>query len=252
MYPYISREDCLYTDTDSVVLRHPLPEEDIHSSALGKFKLEARIKIGHFLAPKCYSYTTIDGEEVIKYKGQAKSKVYPEWFELQYDNPSRKEKVLLSFPIRPDFKTLEVRKKEVLVTLGIKMGRKRREVFRDGRWCDTEPIEVTDIPYLNSIGIQIVQSLKNQLNQLQNENRTLKDRLFTKNTENKEEAERTKSQKLRCIAVFSRIGEYRIRGLQDKRESAGTTDRDILLNSPLTILKSGIKENSTSLYVRQP
>lgn len=40
MYPFISREDCYYTDTDSVVLGQPLPEEWISSSTLGKFKLE--------------------------------------------------------------------------------------------------------------------------------------------------------------------------------------------------------------------
>lgn len=26
MYPFTSREDCYYTDKDSVVLKHPLPE----------------------------------------------------------------------------------------------------------------------------------------------------------------------------------------------------------------------------------
>jgi hypothetical protein len=35
MYPYISREDCYYTDTDSVVLGQPLPKEVISSSVLG-------------------------------------------------------------------------------------------------------------------------------------------------------------------------------------------------------------------------
>ncbi|GKG43163.1 DNA polymerase-like protein, partial [Tanacetum coccineum] len=39
MYAYISREDCYYTDTDSVVLSKPLPEEMISSSILGLFKL---------------------------------------------------------------------------------------------------------------------------------------------------------------------------------------------------------------------
>nr|GEZ71687.1 DNA polymerase-like [Tanacetum cinerariifolium] len=34
MYPYISRDDCYYTDTDSVVLSQPLPEELISSSIL--------------------------------------------------------------------------------------------------------------------------------------------------------------------------------------------------------------------------
>ena len=42
MYPYISREDCYYTDTDSVVLGQPLPKEMISSSVLGQFKLEDR------------------------------------------------------------------------------------------------------------------------------------------------------------------------------------------------------------------
>ena len=42
MYPQIEREDCYYTDTDSVVLGKPLPEDVISSSVLGKFKLEDR------------------------------------------------------------------------------------------------------------------------------------------------------------------------------------------------------------------
>ncbi|KAF3433475.1 hypothetical protein FNV43_RR24577 [Rhamnella rubrinervis] len=34
MYPYISREDCYYTDTNSVVLGQPLPDEVVSSSVL--------------------------------------------------------------------------------------------------------------------------------------------------------------------------------------------------------------------------
>ncbi|NP_064103.1 orf135 (mitochondrion) [Beta vulgaris subsp. vulgaris] len=44
MYKYISRDDCYYTDTDSIVLSNPLPEDDVSSSELGKFKLEDQIK----------------------------------------------------------------------------------------------------------------------------------------------------------------------------------------------------------------
>lgn len=44
MHKYISREDCYYTDTDSIVLGNPLPEDLISSSVLGKFKLEDQIK----------------------------------------------------------------------------------------------------------------------------------------------------------------------------------------------------------------
>lgn len=36
MYPYACREDCAYTDTDSVVVKYPLQEEDICSYTLGK------------------------------------------------------------------------------------------------------------------------------------------------------------------------------------------------------------------------
>ncbi|KAI5677419.1 hypothetical protein M9H77_08369 [Catharanthus roseus] len=43
MYPYTSREDSYYTDTDSVVLAYPLPEEIVSSSVLGKFALEDKI-----------------------------------------------------------------------------------------------------------------------------------------------------------------------------------------------------------------
>lgn len=40
MYPFISREDCYYTDTDSVIFGNKLPEEHISKSVLGLFKLE--------------------------------------------------------------------------------------------------------------------------------------------------------------------------------------------------------------------
>ncbi|GJY02972.1 DNA polymerase-like protein [Tanacetum coccineum] len=46
MYPYISRDDCYYTDTDSVVLSQPLPEELISSLILGMLKLEDQIVKG--------------------------------------------------------------------------------------------------------------------------------------------------------------------------------------------------------------
>nr|GEX29955.1 DNA polymerase-like [Tanacetum cinerariifolium] len=81
MYPYISRDDCYYTDTDSVVLSQPFPEELISSLILGMLKLEDQIVKGFFLAPKAYSYYTLEGSTVKKYKGPAKDKVTPEWFE---------------------------------------------------------------------------------------------------------------------------------------------------------------------------
>nr|GEV66801.1 retrotransposable element Tf2 [Tanacetum cinerariifolium] len=72
---------------DSVVLSQPLPEELISSSILGMLKLEDQIMKG--LALKAYSYYTLEGSTVKKYKGPAKDKVTPEWFEKQYTEPSR-------------------------------------------------------------------------------------------------------------------------------------------------------------------
>ncbi|KAL4553872.1 hypothetical protein LXL04_040146 [Taraxacum kok-saghyz] len=68
MYPYISREDCYYTYTDSVVLSMPLPEEMISSSIIGLFKLEDRIVKGYFLAPKSYYYSNEKGKDTLKLK----------------------------------------------------------------------------------------------------------------------------------------------------------------------------------------
>lgn len=174
MYPYISREDCYYTDTDSVVLKEALSKEDISSSALGKFKLEARIEEGFFLAPKTYSYKPMDGgKPVLKFKGPAKGMVYPEWFELQYEDPTRTELVQVTSHFRIDWDTLDIVKKDSLIKLGIRLDSKRKSIFSGERWVDTEPLEVEDSSYLNKIGIQVINALKQQINQLQDENKRL-------------------------------------------------------------------------------
>ncbi|KAJ8441624.1 hypothetical protein Cgig2_010265 [Carnegiea gigantea] len=72
MYPYISREDCYYIDTDSVVLGSPLPDEVVSSIEIGKFKLERHVKRGIFLAPKSYMLDIEDDRHIIKHKSPAK------------------------------------------------------------------------------------------------------------------------------------------------------------------------------------
>lgn len=47
MYPHISRPDCYYTDTDSIVLGSPLSDDQISSIELGKFKLEHNVNIAY-------------------------------------------------------------------------------------------------------------------------------------------------------------------------------------------------------------
>ena len=86
MFPYISREDCYYTDTDSIVIKSPLPEEDVSPTVLGKLKLEKKIKKAIFLAPKAYYiYPSGDDEEIIKHKGAGKAMADREWFETMLE-----------------------------------------------------------------------------------------------------------------------------------------------------------------------
>lgn len=170
MFPYISREDCYYTDTDSVVLGQPLPIEMISSSVIGKFKLEDIIKEGYFLAPKSYFYHTIDEKSVVKYKGPAKNLVNPEWFRSQYADLSRKEQVQFTANCKIDWHNLNILKKDKKINLGIQQGRKRKEVYKGNLWIDTEPIDIIDLDSLNHISKLIIKSLKNHITKLQDEN----------------------------------------------------------------------------------
>lgn len=193
MYPYISREDCYYTDTDSVVLGQPLPEELISSSVLGKFKLEHRVKKGYFLAPKSYSLITEEGADVLKHKGPAKAFITKEWFESQYKDLSRVELVPVSANFRIDWHNLNIIKKETLIRLGIKMGNKRIPVYHRDAWVDTDPIEIKDLSRMDHIGKLIVNSLSNTVRQLMNENLIIKKKLSQKEREIDERYKEMKS-----------------------------------------------------------
>jgi hypothetical protein len=67
MYEFISREDAIYTDTDSVCLAKPLPQEYI-TNKLGSMKLEAEVKYGLFIKPKVY-YMETTQKIIKKFKG---------------------------------------------------------------------------------------------------------------------------------------------------------------------------------------
>lgn len=145
MYPYISREDCYYTDTDSVVLGSPLPSEEISSTVLGKFKLEHELKKGIFLAPKAYCLWVQDGQIIIKQKGLAKSLVNEEWYESQYSNLTDSKKLTVESNFRIEWDKLNIIKKEISVNLGLKLSNKREPIYENGVWVDTVPKDVTNI-----------------------------------------------------------------------------------------------------------
>lgn len=183
MYPYISREDSYYTDTDSVVLGNPLPDSVLSSSVIGMFKLEDRIKKGYFLAPKAYFYTTMNDKEILKFKGPAKDMVKPEWFVSQYLDPYRKEQVQVKSKFRINMHTLEIRMMDILIGIGIKLENKRIPVFKGKTWIDSKPIEIQDFKCLDHIGISIIKFLKSQLKQIKHKNQSLNSLLQRKERE---------------------------------------------------------------------
>lgn len=169
MYPYISREDSYYTDTDSVVLGQPIPDEEVSPSSLGKFKLEDFILEGYFLAPKSYYYKTKEKKDVLKFKGPLKDHVRKDIFNTLYLNPDTKIPVKNLRKFKVNIKDLTVREEERIETLGIKLGNKRNPVFRSGDWVDSEPIDIEDLSSLNYIGKRVFKSLKKRLNEMKEE-----------------------------------------------------------------------------------
>lgn len=84
---------CYYTDTDSVVLSNPLPEEFVSSTELGKFKLECKARSeAIFLAPKSYYIMKEDDGVTLKHKGAARAHVDQEWYIQQYQDLSMVKK----------------------------------------------------------------------------------------------------------------------------------------------------------------
>ncbi|XP_075515543.1 DNA polymerase-like [Primulina tabacum] len=146
MYPFISRPDCYYTDTDSIVLGSPLSDNLISSLELGKFKLECNVRKGIFLAPKSYMLEIEEDRHIIKHKGPAKELVTSDWFQRLLDNFSLTEQIPTSANFRIDWKELRIVKKDLLLKLGLPRSTKRDNVYDSNNvWIDTKPIEVIDI-----------------------------------------------------------------------------------------------------------
>jgi hypothetical protein len=138
MHPYIGRNDCYYTDTDSLVLGSELPASDISSHELGKLKLEYRVKEEVFLASKSYCLVP-SHEDVLVHKGAAKPHVDREWFFSQYQDASMVKTVRVTNPFRVDRKTMTIRKVESSYTLCFPSSVKRERVFKT-RMMESTPL----------------------------------------------------------------------------------------------------------------
>lgn len=143
MYPYISRDDCYYTDTDSIVVENMLPDEDISSTELGKFKIEHFIKRGVFLAPKSYMLETKDNDKTIfKHKGITKPFATKEWFINQLNDPELTQIVESKNRFHKKWDKLLITHKTTKVKMG-GISKKREFVFNeDKEWVGTAPVHV--------------------------------------------------------------------------------------------------------------
>lgn len=168
MYPFISRPDSYYTDTDSVVLSSLLPEDLISSSEMGKFKLENKVKRGIFLAPKSYMLDIEDDRHIIKHKGPAKDLVTSEWFVRQLADLSRTDLISSSANFRIDWSNLQIVKKDFMIKLGFPRSTKRKYVYNENdEWIDTEPKEVIDIGSQDATTIYKYEKVAQRDNQIE-------------------------------------------------------------------------------------
>ena len=164
MYPYIAREDCYYTDTDSIVVKHPLPADEVSATKLGAFKLEHDVTKGVFLAPKSYMLQTVRDEQIVKHKGAGKIMANEKWFINQLDDPHLKHTFEYELKFSRNWHKLLVEKKTARITMGIE-SKKRDFVFdRYGKWVGTKPIHVGDgdVNSLNPTSYKLIKSLLEQ------------------------------------------------------------------------------------------
>ncbi|KAL2930869.1 DNA polymerase [Bienertia sinuspersici] len=183
MYPFISRDDCYYTDTDSVVLGSPLPEEGLSSIELGKFKLEDHIKEGIFYAPKSYWYCTEVDKEVLKFKGAAKSYVTKEWFQNKKEDPTYSKDFEVENLFTRDWANLRVTLQKKSYHLGKEQNNKRIHL-RDGT---TLPIHMKDISAIEDLSPKMSKSLIYNL-------RTLHEKIMKNEAIKKEEEQLEKQE----------------------------------------------------------
>jgi len=58
-----------YSDTDSVFVNKPLPDQLVENKTLGLMKLENVLTKAIFISPKVYYLQTVDGKVIYKVKG---------------------------------------------------------------------------------------------------------------------------------------------------------------------------------------
>jgi hypothetical protein len=172
LYPFIKRDDCYYTDTDSIVVQNELPEEMVSPSEIGKFKKEHYVKEGIFLAPKSYCIHALheDKEEIImKHKGPVRKVITKDYYINQLADPTLKQQFSCSADFHRDFLNLCVEKKINTYVVGIGNSTKRELVYdEDGTWIGTKPPHIGEdsIDSIHPTAHKVITGILGKMNNL--------------------------------------------------------------------------------------
>lgn len=133
-----------YTDTDSIFIDRPLPDDQVSSTELGKMKLENICKKAIFLAPKVYCLLTPDDKFIYKVKGLNHDceLSFKDFDDLLYKD-SKLEKNQEKW-----FKSLKegsINVKPQLYTLKVTSNKRGIIYNSEGKFINTKPYQIDEI-----------------------------------------------------------------------------------------------------------
>ena len=134
--------EIIYSDTDSIVTNISLPSHLIGSD-LGQLKIEHVIKKGYFLSSKTYAFETEKGEIIKKSKGVFSNSLTINDFEDMYYCNKDIEANRGDTKIFYDKGFVKISTKKVI--LKHNAYKKRKKIYKNSKWVDTEPINFEEL-----------------------------------------------------------------------------------------------------------
>lgn len=137
------RLDVHYTDTDSIYCQHPLPADMVDERQLGKFKQEAAVAEGFFLAPKIYYIEDGQGAVKMACKGMnSKELVKDDYLQCYHSSSSFVKSV--SYNFLRNYRTFAVTAQTRKISIEPKLLKRDKVFDADGLWVDTSPLTLEE------------------------------------------------------------------------------------------------------------
>jgi hypothetical protein len=142
----LPNNQCFYTDTDSIVLQHPLDNKYIGDN-LGQFKFVGKILRAYFISPKLYYLVLDNGTIIIKSKGISNNNLYlseSDFKDMLYG--IKKNIPINRFVKNLSKSTVNYFDSNYNLTPDIL---KRQLIYKNGLIIDTKPLEVKNNKLIN-------------------------------------------------------------------------------------------------------